>query len=75
MAQRLTGVVDSTYTLDFITKYEVPLYRPRGVRYVQIVCNYREEKEDPYREQLVVGSNRINYPGEVGTPTSYMLTV
>ena len=75
LAQGLDGVVKGTNTLDFIRKEEVPQDRFRDVTYGQIVCNYRPEKEDPNRARLVVGGDRINYPGKVGTPTCNMLTV
>ena len=75
LAQGLPGVVDGKDTLDFITKDEVPFNHLRDVTYGQIVCNYQEEKEYPYQERLVVSSNRINYPGKLGTPAAYMLSV
>ena len=34
-----------------------------------VVCKYRPQKEDPYRTIIVIGGNRICYPGDVGTPT------
>ena len=33
----------------------------------------RPEKEEKNRTRLVVGGNKINYPGDVGTPTADML--
>ena len=75
LAQGLPGICDGTDTIDFIHKNEVPNDRFKDVTYGQIVCNYRAEKDDPNRARLVVGGDRINYPGEVGTPTCDMLTV
>ena len=43
--------------------------------YGRIVANFRPEKDDPYRIRLTVGGNRINYPGDCGTPTADMITV
>ena len=34
-----------------------------------------KRKTDPYQEQLVVGGDIINYPGDVGTPIADMLRV
>ena len=68
-------MVEGTNTLDFINKYDIPRYRFKEVTYSQIVCNHQAEKEDPNRARLVVGGDRINYPGEVGTPNADMLTV
>jgi hypothetical protein len=40
------------------------------------VCiNYRQEKDDPNQTCLTVGGNRVNYPGDCGTPTVNMVTV
>ena len=75
LAQGMLGVVEGTDTLDFIRKDEIPADRRKDVTYGQIVCNYRPEKDDPNRARLVVGGDRINYPGKVGTPTCSMLTV
>ena len=45
------------------------------VTYGQIVCDIREGKAEKNRTRLTVGGNRINYPGDVGTPTACLLTV
>jgi hypothetical protein len=37
------------------------------------VCTVCPEEKEPNRTCLVVGSDRINYPGEVATPTAGML--
>ena len=75
LAQGLPGVVDGTDTIDFITKDEVPPDRWKDVTYARIVCNYRPEKADPHRVRITVGGNRINYPGDCGTPTADLLLV
>ena len=75
LAQGLPGRVEGTDTIRFIPKHEVPSDRFKDVTYGQIVCNHRPEKEDPNRERLVAGGDGINFPGEVGTPTTDMLTV
>ena len=43
--------------------------------YGRIVANFCPEKDDLYRIRLTVGGNRINYPGDCGTPTADMITV
>ena len=73
--QGLPRGVDGTDAFYFITKYEVPFDHQRDVTYGKIVWNYREKKEDPYQALLVVGGDRINYPGNVGTPTADTLSV
>jgi hypothetical protein len=45
----------------------------KDVTYGQFLCLVRPEKAEPNRTRFVVGSDRINYPGEVGTPTAEML--
>ena len=37
------------------------------------VCIIHPEKKDKERTRVVVGGGRINYPGEVATPTADML--
>ena len=39
------------------------------------MCIYREGKEDPNRERLVVGGDKIKSPIDCGTPTSDLFTV
>eukprot|EP00804_Cyclotella_cryptica_P006027 CCRYP_000266-RA/>CCRYP_000266-RA protein AED:0.28 eAED:0.30 QI:0/0/0/1/1/1/3/0/662 len=50
-----------------------PKDRLKDITYGQFVCTIRPEKKEPYRTRLVVGGDRINYPGEVATPTADML--
>ena len=59
--------------MKFIPKQEVPEDRMRDVTYGKFVCNVRPEKDEKNRTRFVVGGNRINYPGDVGTPTADML--
>ena len=57
----------------FIPKQQVPEDRMKDVTYGKFVCNVRPEKDEKNRTRFVVGGNRINYPGDVGTPTADML--
>eukprot|EP00804_Cyclotella_cryptica_P012520 CCRYP_017704-RB/>CCRYP_017704-RB protein AED:0.24 eAED:0.24 QI:0/0/0/1/0.5/0.33/3/0/909 len=75
LAQGLPGIVKGTDTIAFIQQSHVPQDRWKDVTYGRIVANFRPEKEDPYRIRLTVGGNRINYPGDCGTPTADMITV
>ena len=43
--------------------------------YGRIVCDIREGKTEKNRTRLTVGGNRINYPGDVGTPIACLLTL
>ena len=67
--------VDGTYTLFFINKNNIPKNCQREVTYGRIVCDVREGKSDKKRTILTVGGNRINYTGDLGTPTACLLTV
>eukprot|EP00804_Cyclotella_cryptica_P009373 CCRYP_018077-RA/>CCRYP_018077-RA protein AED:0.09 eAED:0.09 QI:0/0/0/1/1/1/2/0/1069 len=75
LAQGLPGIVKGTNTIAFIQRTHVPQDRWKDVTYGRIVANFRPEKDDPYRISLTVGGNRINFPGDCGTPTANMITV
>ncbi|KAL7526224.1 hypothetical protein ACHAXR_001382 [Thalassiosira sp. AJA248-18] len=75
LAQRIPVVVEGTNTIVFIEKSQVPADRWKDVTYGRICANYCPEKDDPNRIRLTVGGDRINFPGDCGTPTADMLTV
>ncbi len=65
----------STETIKFLVKAEIPRDRWRDITYAHIVYNERPEKKDPDQTRITMGGNRINYPGDCGTPTADLLTV
>ena len=65
-ANRIKG----TNTIHFIRRDEVPSDRFKDVTYGQFVCTVRPEKDEQNRTRLVVGGDRVNYPGEVATSHS-----
>ena len=67
------GRIAGTNTMRYIRKSDVPHNRMKDVTYGQFVCCIRPEKEEIHRTRFVVGGNKINYPGEVATPTAEML--
>ena len=73
LAQGIGGRVKGTNTIKFIPRQQIPEERMKDVTYGKFVCNVRPEKDEPNRTRFVVGGNRINYPGDVGTPTADML--
>jgi len=75
LAQGLPGIVKGTDTIVYIPKADVPHDRWKDVTYGHIVANLCPEKDDPYRIRLTVGGNRINFPGDCGTPTADLITV
>jgi hypothetical protein len=52
---------------------KIPANHRKDVTYRQFVCSVRPKKAEPNQMQFTVGSNRINYPGKVATPTAEML--
>ena len=52
---------------------DVKKRRMKDVTYGQFMCLVRPEKAEHNSTRFVVGGDRINYPGEVGTPTAEML--
>jgi hypothetical protein len=73
LANGVGGRIKGTNTIEFVTLHSIPRERRRDITYGQFVCTVRPEKAEPNRTRLVVGGDRINYPGEVGTPTAEML--
>jgi hypothetical protein len=66
-------IKNPTNTIKFIPKSAIPKDRRKDVTYGSFVCTVQPEKKEPNRTRFVVGGDRINYPGEVATPTADML--
>ncbi len=66
-------IKNPTNTIKFIFEHEIPADRRKDITYRRFVCSIRPEKAEPNPMQSTVGSNRINYPGKVATPTAKML--
>jgi hypothetical protein len=63
-----------TNTIRFICEQDVPKDRRRDITYGSFTCSVRPEKVDePNRTRFTAGGDKINYPGEVATPTAEML--
>jgi hypothetical protein len=73
LAQGIGGRIKGSDTILFIRRADIPKERRKDVTYGQFVCSFRPEKKDPFRTRFTVGGDRINYPGEVATPTAEML--
>ena len=56
-------------------KQDIPNVRWQDVTYGRVVVNYRLKNQDPKRTRLTVGGDRVNYPGDCGSPTAYLLIV
>jgi hypothetical protein len=66
-------IKNPTNTIKFIFQQEVLADCRNDVTYGQFVCLVRPKKAEPNQMRFTVGGNRINYPGEVATPTTEML--
>jgi len=74
-AQGIPGISEGTNTIVFITRDGIPMDRLKNVTYGCICANYHPEKADPNHSQLTIGGDRLNVPGDCGTPTVDMVTV
>ena len=63
-AKEIRRLADTTKTIAFVTKHQIPHWRQKEITYGRICCDYRSKKADPNRTQITVGSNRITYPGD-----------
>eukprot|EP00804_Cyclotella_cryptica_P008100 CCRYP_004591-RA/>CCRYP_004591-RA protein AED:0.17 eAED:0.17 QI:0/0/0/1/0/0/4/0/815 len=70
LANGVGGRVKGTNTITFIPKAAVPPNRRKDVTYGTFVCT---REKGTQQDRFVVGGDRINYPGEVATPTADML--
>ena len=61
-----------TNTIFFIPKGKVPA--GRKVTYGIIVAEIKPQKAETCRTILTVGGNLINFPGDIKTPTAYLIT-
>eukprot|EP00956_Cyclotella_meneghiniana_P024798 scaffold50421_cov81-Cyclotella_meneghiniana.AAC.3 len=63
-----------TNTMRFIRQQDVPKERRKDITYGSFTCSVRPEKTaEPNRTRFTAGGDKINYPGEVATPTAEML--
>ncbi len=74
LANGIGGRIENpTNTIELIFQHKVPTERIKYVTYGQFVCTVRPDKAEPNQTRFTVGGDRINYPGEVTTPTMEML--
>ena len=62
-----------TDTIEFIFHKDKPKYRM--TTYVRSVCSIRHQKTETRIIRLTAGGKLIDYPGEVSTPTSELITM
>jgi hypothetical protein len=69
----LEAMPTGTNTIQFIPTNAMP--KGRNVTYgTIIVCTIRPQKAEPHRSRLVVGGDKVEYPGHVSTPTAKITT-
>jgi hypothetical protein len=73
LAQGLDGVLPGTDTMFFIPHSAKPA--DRKATYLRIVCEHNVAKPDPYRIRFTAGGDKVEYPGNVSTPTVDITTV
>ena len=69
----MPGRVNGINTLFLIDEEKIPRDRRNDVTYGRVVCDVREENTEKNHTRLTVGGYRINYPGDVSTPTACLL--
>jgi hypothetical protein len=67
-----TRMPKGTETIHFITKQQVPTNRT--VTYGRICASIRPQKQETHRTRLTIGGDRLDYPGNVSTPTAGLTT-
>jgi hypothetical protein len=70
-AQRVSG----TKTLFLINYQNIPAHKKKEICHTMVVCEVRQEKDDPDCTHITIGGNRICYPGNVGTNTALLKLV
>ena len=73
--REIRRLATTTETIKFVLLSEIPRDRLKDQTYARIVADERPEKPEPDRIRVTMGGDRINYPGDCGTPTADLLTV
>jgi hypothetical protein len=73
LAQGYGDKIAGTDTLFFIRHTDLP--EGRTATYSRFVVSEKPDKKEPKRVRITVDGNRIDYPGNVSTPTSDLTTV
>ena len=66
-------IKNPTNTIAFITRNNIPHNQRKYVTSGKFMCNVRPEKKENNRTRFTVSGEKIDYPGEVATPTADML--
>ena len=63
-----------TNTCAILPYDQIPQDRKKDITYCHILVNDRPQKAEPRQVRITAGGDRINYPGEVSTKTSDIVT-
>jgi hypothetical protein len=66
--QRVAGT-NTFYIIDY---EDIPSHKRKEICHTMVVYEVCPEKDDPDRTRITIGSNRICYPGNVGTNTALL---
>jgi hypothetical protein len=75
LAQGKPGVTKATNTIFFLSHDDIrQIPKNRTITYARVVIDHQPQKEDPHRVRITVGGNLINYPFELTTCTTDMVS-
>ncbi len=75
LAQGIGNRIKGTDTIFFIHKHQVPQDRFKDVTYAKFVWELKPNKTETHQTRLMVGGDKVHYPGDVGTPTANLTLV
>lgn len=75
LAQGIGGCIQGTNTIFFVHKHQVPADRWKDITYAKFVCELKPNIQEMHRTQFTVGSDKVHYPGDDGTPTADLTLV
>ena len=59
--------------MQLIQKHEAP--HDKTVAYARFVCNYKQQNKEKEQTQITVGSDRLEYQGEMSTKTAVLTII
>jgi hypothetical protein len=65
-----TNRVVGTHTFFLIGYHNILCHKRKEICHTMVVCEVRPEKDDPNCTRIMINSNRICFPGNVGTNTT-----
>ena len=74
-SKEIQRLEDTTKTIAFVAKHQIPQGRRKEITYGRICCDYQSEKTNLNQMRITVGGDCITYPGDCGTPTADILMV